>query len=91
MPPITDQFKPGQRVAITQQIPQRERVWTTKLTGTIVKYEQQKTGSWFAHSKDDKLWLDRLTIRKDDGEIVVMNLDAFTHVELLAPPTASPS
>ena len=88
MPPITDQFKPGQRVVVTQQIPQRERVWTTQVTGTIVKYEQQKTGSWFAHAKDDKLWLDRLTLRKDDGEIVVSNLDEFTHVELLAPPAA---
>ncbi len=78
----TDEFKPGQRVVVTQQIPQRDEVWSTSITGTVVAYEQKKTGSWFAHARDDRLWLDRLTLRKDDGEIVMVNLDNFTHVEL---------
>ena len=78
-----DQFEPGQRVTVTQQIPQRDRVWTTQLTGEVVRYEQRKTGSWYAHAKDDKLWLDRLVIKKEDGEIVVCNLDGYTHIELL--------
>lgn len=87
-----DQFEPGQRVAITQQIPQRDRVWTTKVVGIVVRYEQRKTGSWYAHAKDDKLWLDRLVIKKEDGEIVVCNLDNYTHVELLAAsPVAAPA
>jgi hypothetical protein len=88
---MIDQFTPGQRVVITQQIPQRARVWTTKITGVVVMAEQKKTGSWFAHSKDDKLWLDRVTIRKDDGEVAVINLDEFTHVELLAAAPAKPA
>ena len=75
-----DQFEPGQRVTVTQQIPQRDEVWTNAITGTIVRFEQRKTGSWFAHAKDDKLWLDRLVLKKDDGEIVVYNLDKYTHV-----------
>lgn len=79
----TDQFKPGQKVMVTQQIPQRDEVWTNKVGGEVVRYEQRKTGSWYAHSKDDKLWLDRLVVRKDDGEIVVFNLDPYTHVELV--------
>lgn len=83
MPATLDQFKPGQRVRVTQQIPQRARVWTTAVTGEVVRFEQRKTGSWFAHSKDDKLWLDRLSIRKDDGEVVVCNLDEYTHVDVL--------
>ena len=77
----TDQFSPGQRVVVTQQIPQRDEVWTTRLEGVVVRYEQKKTGSWFAHAKDDKLWLDRLVLKKEDGEIVVCNLDAYTRVE----------
>ncbi len=92
MASTVDQFEPGQRVQVTQQIPQRHRVWTTQVTGQVVRYEQRKTGSWYAHGKDDKLWLDRLVLRKDDGEIVVCNLDGYTHVELLAagePPAAS--
>jgi len=51
--------------------------------GTIVGFEQQKTGSWFAHSKDHKLWLDRLQIRKDDGEIVFLNLDQYSVIDAL--------
>lgn len=78
-----DQFKPGRRVVVTQQIPQRDEVWTIQTTGVIVDFEQRKTGSWFAHAKDDKLWLDRLLVRKDDGEMVKFNLDRYTHVEVV--------
>lgn len=83
MPQTTDQFQPGQKVTVTQQIAQRDEVWTTKVTGTVLRVGQAKTGSWFAHAKDDRLWLDRLVLKKDDGEIVVINLDPYTHVELL--------
>lgn len=76
-----DQFKPGQKVVVTQQIAQRDRVWSTTIHGEVVRYEQAKTGSWFAHSKDDRLWLDRLVVKKVDGEIIVCNLDAYTRVE----------
>ncbi len=91
MPTNIDTFKPGQRVTVTHQIPQRARVWTTQVTGIVVSYGQKKTGSWFAHAKDDKLWLDRLTLKKDDGEIVVCNLDEFSNVKLHAAPKAAPA
>jgi hypothetical protein len=51
--------------------------------GTVVRCGQSKTGSWFAHSKDHKLWLDRVELRKDDGELVVVNLDQYSRVEVL--------
>src|SRR4051812_17737892 len=79
---LVTQLKPGARVKVTQQIAARDYAWTTLVTGTIVQYEQKQTGSWFAHSKNDKLWLDRLVIRKDDGEITTLNLDEFSKVEL---------
>ena len=78
----TNSFKAGQRVVITQQIPRQQQNWNITVEGTIEKYEQRKTGSWFAKSKDDKLWLDRLVVRKDDGEIYICNLDQFTKVEV---------
>lgn len=80
----TDQFKPGQHVVVTQQIAQRDEVWTTHVAGEVIRYDRRKTGSWYAGAKDDKLWLDRLTLRKDDSEIVVCHLDPYTHVERLA-------
>ena len=78
-----DHFQPGVVVEITQQIPQRDEVWTTKVRGVVVEYEKEKTGSWYAHAKDRKYWLDRLTIRKEDGEITELILDEYTHVEIL--------
>ncbi|MDQ3440823.1 MAG: hypothetical protein M3478_10790 [Planctomycetota bacterium] len=79
---LRNQLKPGARVKVTQQIAARDHTLTSEIRGTITAYEQKPTGSWFAHSKDDKLWLDRLTLRKDDGEMTTLNLDAASHVEI---------
>ena len=79
---------PGTRVKVTQQIAARDHTWTSEIRGTVMEYEQQQTGSWFAHSKDDRLWLDRLRIRKDDGELTTLNLDVNSHIEVEAAPAA---
>jgi hypothetical protein len=80
----TTTYKPGQRVKITQQVPRGAReAMVGTVEGTVVRYYQGKTGSWFAHSKDHKLWLDRLEIQKGNGEMAVINLDQYTRVELV--------
>ena len=71
----------GQRVRVTKQMPRLTGALATTFEGTVQRVGQQKTGSWFAHSKDKKLWLDRLELRKADGEIVVVNLDQYAVVE----------
>lgn len=76
-------IKPGMRVRVTQQIAFAKHSTNTTVEGTVVRFGQQKTGSWFAHAKDDKLWLDRIELKKDDGEIVVCNLDQLSRVEAL--------
>lgn len=79
-------YKSGQRVRVTQQVPHLgngDPTLATTLEGTVLAFEHQKTGSWYAHSKDHKLWLDRLKVRKDDGEIVYVNLDQFSSVEVV--------
>lgn len=77
------QIKAGSRVKVQQQIAARDRTLTAVVTGTVIGLEQRKTGSWYAHSKDDRLWLDRLTLKKDDGEISVLNLDQYSRIEVL--------
>ena len=72
---------PGTRVRVTQQIAQRDTAWTNTTEGVITRYQQAKTGSWFAHAKDDQLWLDRLELRLDDGEVTILNLDQFSVIE----------
>lgn len=79
---IVKQLKPGAKVKVTQQIAGRDYTLTSEIRGTVTAYEQEPTGSWFAHSKDDRLWLDRLTLRKDDGEITTLNLDGASHIEI---------
>jgi hypothetical protein len=77
-------FVPGQRVRITQQVPRLSGDMASTVEGVVVKSGQGKTGSWFAHSKDHKLWLDRVELRKDDGELVVVNLDQYSRIEVVA-------
>ena len=76
-------LEPGIRVVITQQIPHGGKTWSIRVVGKVVRLEQSMTGSWFSHSKNKRLWLDRLVIQKDDGELTVCNLDQYTHVEIL--------
>src|SRR5687767_8609496 len=76
------QIVPGARVKVTQQIAARDYAWASEVRGQVVSFEQKPTGSWFAHAKNDKLWLDRLVLRKPDGEITTLNLDDYSHVEI---------
>lgn len=73
----------GSRVRVVQQIVRLRGTETTSVEGVILRMGQQKTGSWFAHAKDKKLWLDRLELKKDDGELVTVNLDQYSRVEVL--------
>jgi hypothetical protein len=52
------------------------------VSGIVVSFSQKPTGSWYAHGKDDRLWLDRLTLRKPDGELITLNLDDYSVVEV---------
>ncbi len=79
---LRKQLVPGAKVKVLQQIAARDYSWNSEISGTVVEFKQEKTGSWFAHSKDDKLWLDRLTLRKPDGELTTLNLDGFSVVKV---------
>ena len=72
---------PGTRVRVTQQLPHRDQSWSNAVEGVITRFQQAKTGSWYAHAKDDQLWLDRLELKLDDGELVILNLDQYTVIE----------
>ena len=83
--PITPEtLTPGTRVRITKQVPRQGSLPSTSVEGAVVAYDQRKTGSWYAHGKDDKLWLDRLEIQKDDGEVYICNVEASTRIEIIA-------
>ncbi len=79
----TEQLRPGMRVRVTQQIPFGKGGTSASVEGEILRVGQQKTGSWFAHAAGDKLWLDRVELRKADGELAMINLDQYSRIESL--------
>ena len=76
-------YEIGSRVRVTQQVIMSNEGKLTSVEGVVLRVGQQKTGSWFAHGRDKKLWLDRLELRKDDGELVVVNLDQYSRVDVI--------
>ena len=74
---------PGLKIRITQEINARHYSLATPVEGTILRIERRPTGSWFAHGESDKLWLDRIVLRKSDGEISTFCLDEHTLIESL--------
>ncbi|MCB9858448.1 MAG: hypothetical protein H6818_22445 [Phycisphaerales bacterium] len=74
---------PGQTVRVRQTIHTREGDWKTTVEGKVVRLAPRATGSWYAHGKDDKLWLQRLRLEKEDGEVVEVNLDRDSIVTIV--------
>jgi len=79
----TVQIEAGMRIRVTQQVMRGANSSTVSVEGEVLRVGQQKTGSWFAHAKDKKLWLDRVELRRDDGELVTVNLDQYSVVEAI--------
>lgn len=83
MPTIQD-IIPGQHVKITHQHPRGTGDLLNTVEGIVLRFGQSKTGSWYAHSKDGRLWLDRIELRKPDGELVTCNLDQYTTIDVIS-------
>lgn len=79
-----DQIKPGQRVRIHQEIDRREGNWVNTVEGTVVAAQPEKTGSWHAHGRDARLWLNRIRLKKPDGELTTIVIDQHTRLELVS-------
>lgn len=69
---------------VTQTIARRAGDWHAPVTGTVVAHQDQPTGSWYAHGKNDKLWLNRLILRRADGEVTSLVIDPRTRIEILS-------
>lgn len=80
---VEAKFPPGTPVCVRQVTRMRADDFVTETVGVIESWEDKPTGSWYAHGKDDKLWLRRLTLRKADGEITQIVVDDQTHIAKL--------
>jgi hypothetical protein len=74
------ELKPGQRIRIRQLIDRREGAWRADVEGEVLEILEEPTGSWFAHAKDDRLWLRRIRLRKPNGEITTITLDQYSQL-----------
>lgn len=82
-------IQPGQRVRVTQRVPRQTGDLLATVEGEVIRVTRSKTGSWYAHAPDHKLWLERLELRKDNGETAVINVDRWTRIELLGAAAAA--
>jgi hypothetical protein len=75
----------GARVRVAKRLLSLERpdISTINVEGVVVSCRPDKTGSWYAHGKDDRYWLMRLSIKKDDGELTDIVLDENCQVEIV--------
>lgn len=81
-----DKLKPGTRIKLTQTIDRRGGAWHADVCGTVEAVMDAPTGSWHAHGKAGRYWLRRVKLRKDDGELSLLTLDAGSRIEILEPP-----
>lgn len=82
---VEEMFPAGTPVRVVQTTPRRESSYQAESVGVVEAWEDRPTGSWFAHGKNDKLWLRRLKLRKADGEITLLVIDDATSIAKLEP------
>jgi hypothetical protein len=78
-------FPVGTPVCVHTKTMRRDRATQTETFGTVEAWEELPTGSWYAHGKNDRLWLRRLKLRKLDGEISLLVVDDSTSIAKLEP------
>ena len=76
-------FPPGTPVCVKHIVHRRHDSYEAEVVGIVESWEELPTGSWYAHGRQDKLWLKRLKLRKADGEITLLVLDDSTQIAKL--------
>jgi|GEM_PF-351141 len=80
---LKELFPEGTPVRVLQTTRRRDASYEAESVGVVQAWETLATGSWFAHGKNDKLWLTRLRLRKADGEITLLVIDDATSIAKL--------
>jgi hypothetical protein len=78
-------LKPGVKIRVTQRIDVRTGFWTCDVEGEILSCGPERSESWFARNHTGVVWLNRIRLRKPDGEITTINIDQNTQVTVLPP------
>jgi hypothetical protein len=79
-----DNLQPGVRVRVHQRIRRQDRWESFTVEGEVVSLDRRPTGSWFSHGKNGRLWLNRIVLKKPDGEQSELAIDEQTQIERLS-------
>lgn len=82
---IEHQFPAGTPVRVQQSVDRREGAIEVQVVGVVEAWEELPTGSWYAHGRHDRLWLQRLKLRKADGELTLLVCDDRTAIARVEP------
>ncbi|MBS0263539.1 MAG: hypothetical protein JSS02_16480 [Planctomycetes bacterium] len=79
-----EEIRPGDHVKITQRVKVGLKIWTTTVSGTVVRTERRREGLSVKRNFDDKVYADLVLLKKDGpvaGEETTVTFDEFTHIE----------
>jgi len=80
---VESRFPPGTPVCVREVTRLRDDSYEAETIGVVESWSVKPTGSWYAHGKDKRLWLRRLTLRKPDGELTQIVVDDYTYIAKL--------
>jgi len=81
-------YSPGTRVRVTQHVRVGHRRWLTQFEGVVEREGRRPVGGIEMGGKASYVQQPTLRLRRDDGEITEVALDASTQVEEVADPSA---
>lgn len=81
-------YQPGTRVRVTQYVRVGHRRWLTQVEGVIESEGRRPVGGTEMGGKASYIQQPTLRLRRDDGEITEVALDASTEVTVVTDPGA---
>ena len=81
-------YQPGTRVRVTQYVRVGHRRWLTQVEGVVQGEGRRPVGGIEMGGKASYVQQPTIRLRRDDGEITEVAVDASTQVEVVTDPSA---
>ena len=88
---IFAELQPGDRIRMKHEVKGGFRSWEQTTEGTVERIERRRHGLHTRRNPDDKVYSDLIVLRRDDGELTTVTLDAFSLLEKLESASETPT